>query len=98
MRNIFSHFDRSQKPIQEAKDRIPMALIQKEKSCLIAASCPYKQKFVCDPIWQTSTRSYQYYRQTAKRYAVPPSFFLVPRPEAIKYRTQPRIILPFSFH
>jgi len=80
-----------------------MALIQKEKSCLIAASCPCKQKFVCDPIWQTSTRScrtrsYQYYRQTAKRYGVPLSFFLLPRPEAIKYCTQPRIILPFSFH
>jgi hypothetical protein len=50
-----------------------VALIQKQKSCLVAAACPCKQKLVCDPIWQSSTRSrrgrsYQYYRQTAKRY------------------------------
>src|SRR6266498_3139016 len=54
---VFSHLDRAQKSVGKSKDSIPVPLVQPNKSCLVAASCPFKQKFVCCSIWQSSTRS-----------------------------------------
>src|SRR6266498_2503759 len=54
---VFSHLDRAQKSVGKSKDSIPVPLVQPNKSCLVAASCPFKQKLVCCSIWQSSTRS-----------------------------------------
>ena len=53
-----------------------MPLVQLVESCRVTSSCPLKQKFVCGSIWQSAPdsvgiASYDYYPQTAKRYALP---------------------------
>jgi hypothetical protein len=76
VRYVFSDFDRSCEPVREFENRSPMAFVQMPESRRIASSCHFKQKFVCVSFRQSAlvsvgTASYQYYRQTSKRYALP---------------------------
>src|SRR4030095_12706813 len=57
VRDILSQVSSAQKPVGKTKNRNPVALIQFDESRLVTSPCLYQQKFVCDSLWQSSTRS-----------------------------------------
>ena len=57
MRNVFGDLYASRQPICKSKDRIAMPFIDLKESRRFASPCPFKQKFVCDSVWQTALDS-----------------------------------------
>jgi hypothetical protein len=57
MRNVFSDLDASRQAIGKPKDRIPVPFIDLKESRRFASPCLFKQKFVCDSVWQTALDS-----------------------------------------
>ena len=57
MRNVFSDLDASRQAICKPKDRIPVPFIDLKESRRFASPCLFKQKFVCDSVWQTALDS-----------------------------------------
>src|SRR3989442_13996495 len=53
MRYVFRRFNRSQKAIGEAKDRIAVTLVQDLKSCCFSARGLFQQPFVCSRVRQS---------------------------------------------
>jgi hypothetical protein len=57
VRNVFSGLDATRQPVRKTKNRIAMALIDLKESRRFASPCPFKQKFVCDSVWQAALDS-----------------------------------------
>src|SRR5918993_3896329 len=57
MRNVFRDLYASRQAICKPKDRIAVPFIDLEKSRRFASPCLFKQKFVCDSVWQTALDS-----------------------------------------
>ena len=57
MRNVFRDFYASRQTICEPKYRIAVPFVNPKESRRFASPCLFKQKFVCDPVWQTALDS-----------------------------------------
>jgi hypothetical protein len=57
MCNVFRDLYASRQAICKPKDRIAVPFIDLEKSRRFASPCLFKQKFVCDSVWQTALDS-----------------------------------------
>src|SRR5918993_3501581 len=57
MRNVFSDLDASRQAICKPEDWIAMPFIDLKESRRFASPCLFKQKFVCDSVWQTALDS-----------------------------------------
>jgi hypothetical protein len=57
MGNVFRDLHTPRQAIRKPKDRITMAFIYLKESRRFASPCPFKQKFVCDSVWQAALDS-----------------------------------------
>src|SRR5687767_13854088 len=57
MRNVFRDLYASRQAICKPKDWIAVSFIDLKESRRFASPCPFKQKFVCDSVWQTALDS-----------------------------------------
>lgn len=57
MRKVFRDFYTSRKAIGEPKNRIAVPFVNLKESRRFASPCLFKQKFVCDSVWQTALDS-----------------------------------------
>src|SRR5688500_4159709 len=57
MRNVFCNLDASRQAICKPKDWIAVPFIDVKESRRFASPCLFKQKIVCDSVWQTALDS-----------------------------------------